>query len=143
MRALSCRALVVVVLGVFSTGCVDETSGPAGEAVSGTVTFKGQPLEVGSIAFRSTASSVSAESLIESGSYSISPDQGLVPGKYKVIIAAREAPEPKREPGVAPGSEPRPKRGPAHFLPPQYNSASTLTADVVAGKQNVRDFDLK
>ena len=143
MRTLTCRTPVVFVLGVVVAGCGGATDGLPREAVSGTVTFKGQPLDVGSISFRPTTTSVAAESLIEKGSYSISRDQGLVPGKYKVLIFAREGSEPKRAEGVAPGSEPRQKQRPADLIPPEYNSATTLTAEVTAGGKNTFDFDLK
>ena len=120
-----------------------EDDGLPREAVSGTVTFKGQPLDVGTISFRPAGTSVTADGLIENGSYSISRDHGLVPGKYKVVISAGDGSKTKREAGVAPGSEPRPKRQAIERIPPQYNSASTLTAEVTAGGKNVFPFDLE
>ena len=145
MRVLISRAPVVLVLGVVVAGCGFETDSLPREAVSGTVTFKGQPLDVGSIMFRPIGGSVSTDGLIENGSYAISRDKGLVPGTYKVLVSARKGSEPKRAEGVAPGSEPRPKaKGPtADRIPPQYNTETTLTALVTAGGKNAFDFDLK
>jgi hypothetical protein len=143
MHVLIRRTPVVFVLGVVLAGCGGEDDGLPREAVSGTVTFKGQPLDLGSISFRPEGPSVLAEGLIENGSYAISRDKGLVPGKYKVLISARAGPEPTRDMTVPPGPVTRPKRRPADLIPPRYNSASKLTADVTAGGKNVFDFDLK
>jgi hypothetical protein len=64
-------------------------------SVYGTVTYKGTPLEVGTITFYSTgkdADSRGASGVIKDGSYTLSTiggDDGAFPGDYVVAIAAR------------------------------------------------------
>lgn len=58
-------------------------------AVSGTVTLDGTPLADGSITFEPIEkSTTSSGAIIAGGKYSITREQGLPPGKYRVVINA-------------------------------------------------------
>ena len=69
-------------------------------SVSGTVTYKGAPLEKGNIRFAPvTATGRAASGVIENGSYRLTThtlDDGALPGKYKVSVIAKEV-DPSRE----------------------------------------------
>ena len=60
------------------------------EAISGTVTFDGQPLQKGTIRFDPTGQGATASGgMVEDGRFDIPADEGPVPGKYKVLINER------------------------------------------------------
>jgi hypothetical protein len=110
------------------------------QAVSGTVTFKGQPLEHGKIEFSpldGQTTLMGAE--IANGQYSIPAKQGLTPGKYKVMINAPQG--ANLNPTGPPGSDLGPP--PTELIPERYNGKSELRAEVKKGEPNVFDFTLK
>jgi hypothetical protein len=120
------------------------------QAVSGTVTFGGQPLTQGRIQFEpsSPEAKTPAGGEIKDGAFTIPRDQGPTPGDYRVMITSSAAgtsgvdTSPGAEP--PPGSKAKmPKIGPSpELIPKQYNSKTTLTAKVEAGKTNTFDFTL-
>ncbi len=84
-------AAVSVVLIFSACGGGDENFGKR-YAVSGTVTYNGQPLEKGSISFV-PEKGTSASGAINKGSYALSTggeQDGALPGKYRVTIVAKE-----------------------------------------------------
>jgi hypothetical protein len=106
-------------------------------AIRGTVTYKGEPLDQGVIAFSpKDASKGTVEgAVITNGKYAIAAANGLFPGEYIVSIRAPEAPANKPPPNEAPGAPRRTEER----LPERYNKASTLRIEVtVTGK---REFD--
>lgn len=122
------------------------------QAVSGTVTLGGQPLAQGKIQFEpaSPEAKAPAGGEIKDGAFSIPRDRGPTPGDYKVMITSSVA---RASEGVdtSPGAEPppgskakMPKIGPSpELIPKQYNSKTTLSAKVEAGKANTFDFPLQ
>jgi hypothetical protein len=113
------------------------------EAISGTVTFKGEPLKAGTIQFLPTSPRevTAGGAVIVDGKYTIGKSEGLVPGRYQVLISgAQAAPAaarselPGASPPVPPAKEP---------IPAKYNSKSELTADVKNGGRNTLAFELK
>ena len=76
---------------------------------------------------------------IKDGKFTIEREGGPVPGGYKVMIfsSGGAAPAPTEE---MPGMAPPPAK---ELIPPQYNSASTLNAEVKADGDNTFDFPLK
>ena len=119
--------------------------------VSGTVTYKGQPLASGNVSFMPEDLSIGrpASGVIEGGSYrmtTMSPDDGVIPGKYRVAIGATE----KVDLGPAPAGGgmmdqvvvAKAARKAKSLIPPKYNDAtqSGLTVEVPGGSY---DFDLK
>jgi hypothetical protein len=110
------------------------------QAVSGKVTLDGRPLGRGTILFQPTSGlPTPAMVSITGGSYSIPTAHGLVPGSYKVSISSSENSGPAEKFGEAPGKTPP---LPKELIPPQYSTATTLTAEVKEGASNSFDFDL-
>lgn len=136
---LSCGALglVVVWLGTFS-GC----GGTDLATVEGNVTFDGQPVEQGTIAFEpADGLGPVTGGTIENGKYRLAGQAGVPPGKKTVRISAVRKTGRQVEAGspAPPGTmveeiEP--------YIPAGYNQNSTLTCEVSAGAVT-QDFDLK
>jgi hypothetical protein len=127
----------------FVAGCGGPADGLPRQAVGGTVRFKGEPLKEGLIQFQpaSTGEATAAGGPIFDGKYSIGQSEGLVPGKYQVIISGikAEAAAPKTE---IPG-ESKPAPVAKDPIPAEYNARSMLTAEIKKGAANQFDFDLQ
>jgi hypothetical protein len=124
---------------VVSGGCNEPTDELPREAISGTVTLDGRPLEKGMIQFVPAAGrgETQAGAPIDRGSYFIPRPEGPVPGRYTVLITASDG--DGTAPAGAPGKQvPVPKE----LIPAKYNTKSTLTFDVKKGEKNVGDFQL-
>jgi hypothetical protein len=133
MKTIGCW-LVVAVLTLFaSSGCGDSTV-----QVEGTVSYEGQPIKAGAIAFVSmTDKGKSAGGAIVDGKYTIPAEFGPKTGKYKVEIrwAKPTGQQFKSESGEMLDMT-------VEGLPEKYHSKSTLEADLKSGK-NVVDFNLE
>jgi hypothetical protein len=124
-------------------GCADYDDLPR-EAISGSVNLSGKPLEGGTIQFQPKTNGISTVcgAGISNGQYTISRSEGLVPGKYQVLIYGVVAQtEPATATPTSVGDTP-PKRGAKEPIPQQYNSKSVLTAEVTKGGPNKFDFEL-
>lgn len=137
-RWLSVSALILA-LG-WAAGCGD--SGPKRYGVSGTVTYKGEPIKNGLISFIPQGSQASAGGAsIINGKYEVPAKPGLPPGQYAVSInvptgAGKAAPGAEEAPGA--GGE----KATRETLPAKYNSKTELKADVQPSK-TMFDFELK
>lgn len=151
---VSCRTAIqlgwlIVVLGV-ADGCGD--SRPRLAPVSGSITYKGNAVEAGTVTFYPVSGGRPAIGRIETdGSYrmsSFSPGDGVAPGEYRVSVesrnAARASPsfktfeEELAHDGVLDSGASVAWRVPEQFARPD---TSGLTA-VVANASNVIDFEL-
>lgn len=136
MRHTFLARLALLGLVVFLVGC----GGPKGrEKVNGKITFKGVPLDQGSIAFlpADPASGGSQEgSMIKNGKYEVPAKQGLLPGKYKVVISS---PEPVGSVEPFPGEAAPPAED---RIPPEFGSNGNQMVDVKKGGPNVFNFDI-
>ena len=123
-------------------------AGPAGctgggakrYAASGEVKWRGQPLDHGGITFLPEDPSLGASggAMIKDGRYNVPARDGLLPGRYRVMINSADpskAPDPDALPGP---SGPLPK----DRVKPKYNAQTVLTADVTAEGPNVFNFDV-
>jgi hypothetical protein len=129
-------------LSIGFAGCGGSADDLPRQAVSGTVTLDGKPLELGVIQFRpaSAQEPLPAGAEIKDGMFSIPRVEGPTPGNYRVFInssgpkKALTAAETSGEklPGIQPD-----------LIPAKYNSNSTLTAKVEADKPNTFEFALK
>jgi hypothetical protein len=140
-RSLASTAILFFLLWSLA-GC-SSSDGLPREGVSGMVKVEGKPLKSGLISFFPSEPNTPTQggSLVLEGKYTIPKDQGLVPGKYRVVITS---PEDKPEVFVdktnnAPGMPPIPAK---EAIPKQYNTESLLTAEVTAGGKNVFEFNL-
>jgi hypothetical protein len=110
-------------------------------ALSGTVTFDGQPVDGGSIAFlpegEGTADKPKLGARIEEGKYAIPAAKGALPGTYRIDIRW-----PKKTGKKIPFDDPPSMIDETkQAIRAKYNVNSILTRDVLAGATNF-DFDL-
>jgi hypothetical protein len=111
-------------------GCGD--AGPKTYPVSGTVSLDGRPLEEGDIYFYPLDPNISADAgKIKAGQFAFRTKAG----KKRVEIRASR---------VVPGKQ-TPMGGPVRteFLPPRYNTQTSLTAEVLAKDENRFEFPLE
>jgi hypothetical protein len=127
--------LTLFLAAVLPAGCGEEV---AGDPISGTVSFQGKPLDHGSITFSPAAGqpTMSGGEIIE-GQYSIPTEKGLQPGIYDVRISSTEGGPAATD--EMPGEPPPP---PKERIPAEYNSKSTLKAEIKAGSENKFDFTI-
>ncbi len=120
---------VVLILALVS-GC---GSADGLHAVTGTVTFDGQPVESGEIIFRAEGGEeASAAGKIVDGRYSLR----AAPGPKRVeITAMRQVETPQAASG-------EPALSFQSYIPEKYNRRSELTAEVTAGGPNRFNFEL-
>jgi hypothetical protein len=147
-RVLLCAGYLFLTasLAVSIPGCggSDQDTRPR-QAISGEVTLDGTPLVEGQITFdpKSKADGVPAFSKITDGRFSIDRDAGPTPGKYFVRI---EAIDPSTAPAAAVKKPGEIRKfdlpGPKSIIPPQYNTATALDAEVKADAPNTYKFDL-
>ena len=130
---LALSALTALAI-ISLAGCGGDTAGRL--TVSGTVLFKGEPLDQGSIEFiPHPGVKTQSGAMITNGHFSIPADKGLEPGMYTVKISSIEAPAPTDQPGGLPGKDPKER------IPAKYNVKSTLTQEVKKG-DNKFEFKL-
>jgi hypothetical protein len=144
----TCGLLGMIALTVLvPAGCGAGDDLPR-EPISGTVTFKGEPVKSGTIQFVPMAGreGVSSGGIITDGSFQVAREDGPIPGTYSVMIFAGDRPRPATKDGVMPGDEPRAEGKPAlsvGLIPMRFNLKTELTAEVKPGGPNAYTFDLK
>lgn len=129
-------ALAVLAGVALLTGCGGSATDR--QAVSGTVTLKGSPLDQGTIQFIPKAKEGAFSGAnIENGKYRIAAAQGLVPGQYEVRISSGQPNTKAAE--AAPG-----ETGPPALerIPPEFNTNSNKTVEVKATGPNTFDFSI-
>jgi hypothetical protein len=130
----------VILAAVLSRGCsrVDFSNR---QAISGSVTLDGQPLDDGAILLelaRAYESGTAVGATIRRGSFTIPRDRGPIPGTYRVRIyssAGVQAPP-------ATGQTEQTRRPMVERLPEVYNTKSEMQVDVTDGGSNHFRFDL-
>ncbi|MHB8897999.1 MAG: carboxypeptidase-like regulatory domain-containing protein [Thermoguttaceae bacterium] len=138
--ALVCSAVVI--------GCggpAENPNRPATAAVTGTVTYKGQPVEGATVAFLPEVPSGTGASgrTDASGKFSLTafdPNDGAVPGRYLVTVtktAVEGSGEVQEDPNAPPVTH-------KSLLPEKYGKPmdSGLTAEVKEGVDNQFTFEL-
>ncbi|MEM7558237.1 MAG: carboxypeptidase-like regulatory domain-containing protein [Planctomycetota bacterium] len=116
--------------GLFFTGC--DAGNPNLAQVTGKVTLDGKPLVEAELVFTPSdqTGGSSMASTDEEGNYTLfysASETGAWIGDHSVTITKTD----DREEGVF------------QLVPPKYNDQSTLTAAVVKGEDNVKNFDLE
>ncbi len=110
----------------------------AGKPVSGQVMFQGKPLDQGTIAFFPAAGQGTfSGGQIKHGQYSVPAEKGLEPGLYEVRISSLEGGPPPTD--ELPGET---TVIPKERIPAQYNSKTTLKAEVKEAGENKLDFTI-
>jgi hypothetical protein len=146
-------------------GCGDDSGLPRRYPVSGTVTYNGKPLEKGNINFAPDGpGGRAAGGTIIDGKYSLTtqePDDGAVPGKYKVSVVAKATDASKVDLKIKGATTEEAKKAMAvvfpqkvaakaaaagkSLIPAKYNLPETsgLTYEVKPQSNTGADFDLK
>jgi len=123
----------------FAAGCGGSSAHPRA-AVSGKITFDGEPLSQGTITFVPLEEGVAASGEITNGQFSIPTEQGPSPGKCRVeVLSFQETGE--KVPGIsddASGMTAETKQ----VIPKEFNTDSTLQEDVAADGENVFELAL-
>lgn len=126
-------------------GCSGPANPDGRQNVSGTITLNGAPLTAMSgIVFSPVVegSNDGGQGQIIAGSYALTGADGVKPGKYIVrITASMDFDKKTGKPAdqtIEFGSE-----VPVDVLPPEFNKESTIEFEVVGGKNNVFDYDIK
>jgi hypothetical protein len=134
--------LTAIAGACFIAGCGGPADGLPRQAVGGIVRFNGTPLKEGSIQFQPTSprETTAAGGPIVDGKYSIAKSEGLVPGKYLVIISGIKA-EAIATKAEMPG-ESKPAPVAKDPIPAEFNARSKLTAEIKQDASNEFDFDL-
>jgi hypothetical protein len=133
--------LAVAVVALLAGGCGDRTGGRLG--ISGTITLAGKPLDEGVIEFHPLDPTpgrpvTKSGALIKDGNYVIPKAQGLVPGRYRVVITAgdKKVPEPgDRPPGPSGRGLTSKER-----IPPDFNVRSGQVIEVKNEGPNRFDY---
>lgn len=145
-------ALSLILLFLFfgmETGC--KKSVLKTEAVSGVVTYNGEPLANAQVNFSPVSGSEGTPSYgktNEKGEYKLqallgNPDAGTTPGKYQVSISCIEMVSTGKT-SISSEGEEKEIMEPKSLIPKYYENfdKSGLTAEVVKG-ENVFNFDLQ
>jgi hypothetical protein len=116
----------LIVLACLS-GCHDASRR---YGVSGTVILKGEPLNQGVVTLVPVTpdSPTQGSAVIAAGKFSISSEQGLLPGRYRVSISSPDGKTPDADPNAAPG--PSGNFTSKDRIPPEFNLRSTLEVEV-------------
>lgn len=158
MLRFSLCILVCAAVAVALTGCSDGTD-LGTSAVSGTVTYNGEPVEAANVAFVPTGegAKMAAGTTDAQGKFTLTTvkaGDGAVPGSYQVAISkieggaaagGEQTEEEARAAAMPGGSGPVAPVEVKDLLPVKYKDAanSGFTAEVKAGGGNDFTFDLK
>lgn len=137
MKRLCCSSTMCFVLCMtfFIAGC---NSGTAYKPVSGSVSYAGEPLKKGVITLYPNGEGTTSGCEIIDGKFSISKENGPIPGNYRVEIIAFKS-TGKTEFDIDQQKEVDIEE---QFLPKRYNRDSKLEMNVTSDGENVFDFDL-
>lgn len=142
-------SLLFIVLSLHFSGC-QKAENPDGRLdVSGRITLNGgsfKDVDMSSIIFISVDNPEreihSGRFDSKTGKYLLTRQSGLLPGKYKVRFGASSMYDIKTEKPVT-GDTQDGDEYHVQFIPPQFGSESTIEFEVVAGKKNIFDYDIK
>ncbi|MDB5338811.1 MAG: hypothetical protein JWN70_4430 [Planctomycetaceae bacterium] len=130
---------IVILVLVAIAGCGGTTSGPEREAVSGTVTREGIPVDNGTILFKPTGGGPAASTSVKDGKYAFDKQNGPVAGRQQVEIVQfplrAEVPPgtPKKDAPVLPETR---------FKKPMPASGWVQEAEIIAGHDAPLDFKI-
>lgn len=111
--------------------------------IQGEVTFDGQPVETGTIAFEpADGQGPTTGGQIKNGKYALMGNAAPLPGKKKVRISAVHK-TGRRIPAGPPAAQNEMIEEIIRYIPAIYNSRSTLFCDVSADRPPQINFDLK
>jgi hypothetical protein len=119
-----------------STGCGPRQPKIEYADVTGKVSYKGEPLKMGTVSFQPTFGARAVGDIQSDGTFKL---KGVV-GPNTVTIASHE---PGAQPG-GPDAQKMMKSDPKTYIPMKYSTAASgLKFDVQGGKANTANFDLE
>jgi len=121
------------------TGCDGRVSKVA---VSGSVTYDGEPIADGQVAFEPRGEGRMEFGIITDGKYSIPQEFGLVPGTYLIRITGNR-PTGQMAKLDSFVTDDRSREIFEQFLPAKYNAASQLEVEIPAESHVTQDFQLE
>jgi hypothetical protein len=133
------RCTSLLVLAGLLAGC--GAKGPQRVAVSGTVTFDGQPVNDGQVVFTPQADGMTAAGPIVAGRYNIATERGPSPGLNNVRITANRPTGRKVQAGGYAASQ-APQDVMEQYIPAKYNDSSELSVEFEAASAATHDFEL-
>jgi hypothetical protein len=123
-----------LLIAVVAQGCSSESR----SGVTGSVTYLGEPIAVGTITFLpKTENGIKCGALIDQGKYTVEPKVGPQPGTHRVEIRWAKSTGKKNKNEFGEEIDVR-----HEGLPEKYHTNSTLTADIKPGA-NVINFQLE
>jgi hypothetical protein len=131
----------IALLTTTASGCQGK---PEGVTVEGKVTAHGQPLVAGSIVFipQAPLTGRKVAAPIAAGKFSVAPEAGLLPGKYRVeIYAPSHSSFDLDDPQQFAAQQARIL--PRSAIAPTYNTESKLVAGLQSASPNVLQFDVE
>lgn len=140
-RIISAGLLIVCSIGFTGCGSEPEYKGPKRYAISGKVTFDGEPVNGGTITITpEDGKSNPSGGVIENGEFQVPEAKGGNPGKYRVLIHWHK-PTGEKKPDPDTGESVDQTK---QVIPAYFNDATELTLDVTEDpEKNVFNFDLK
>lgn len=129
--------LTVAVLALAGWGCASNSDR---SSVQGAVSYNGEPVDDGGIAFIPEAGAtneVRATGIIQDGHYDLDSKSGPYPGNYRVEIFWN-----KKTGKTITGASGATKDERKQAIPAKYNTNTELKVEVKSGR-NTLDFDLK
>lgn len=149
LQYAGCVALALSVCGCMG-GPAEDKDRPKRTQVSGTVTFKGEPVEGATVTLSPLTHNNAAMGITDAaGKYKLTTfgdNDGAVPGDYKVTVTKLEKVAGTQPAPGEPGYDPNPKETkPKHLLPEKYAdiSKSDLTANISETAKTDLDFKLE
>jgi hypothetical protein len=136
-RAAWSATFGLIALGTF-LGC---GNGPGRTSVSGKVTFDGEPVKSGQIAFEPMSGGRLGIAQIVDGAYTMPADQGPTPGQYVVRITAVR-PTGRQVSAGRTAADQKTVDQFEQFIPAKYNDLSELKTEIGAEAEVERNFDL-
>jgi hypothetical protein len=138
------RTFLVILFGAILAGCDSSPAGPETVAVTGTVTFRGSPVEGANVIFQpldESDSTLASQAVTDrNGRFELTTHvgagkfkPGIVPGKYAVTITKLDTAS------ISSTAAP-----PKNMLPQKYANSNTsgLTANVSSAESNGFNFSL-
>lgn len=143
----SCALTLLLLAGCGGPEDPWKAKRPKTTAVTGRITYKGNPLDEAVVTFYAYSGNVTSYGRTDpQGQFKLTtfePDDGATIGPHKVAIQKFENLPIPEDPESAP--RPGPKVEPRSLIPERYGNmkTSTLTADVSEGGPNEFVFELK
>jgi hypothetical protein len=132
-------ATALCALVAAALGC---SSGSDLVAISGMVTFDGQPVDKGQIVFTPQRTGQTAAAPIVAGSYAVPAEKVATPSATYTVRITADRPTGKKIQASGYAANDPPQDVYEQYIPAKYNESSELQIEVGAESELVKDFEL-